>query len=103
MVQIKGKMSFFCLHWPKESNLSYSRQELSGALLERLTSLQLVTSSDDNESTVAGANRPWFELSIYRRGDEALNKLRWMSHENRFMTNDREYERNDHLPLCQTL
>ncbi|GLB08969.1 hypothetical protein AtubIFM57258_004878 [Aspergillus tubingensis] len=69
----------------------FKSKELSGALLERLNSLQLVTSSDDNESTVAGANRPWFELSIYRRGDEALNKLRWMSHENRFMTNDREY------------
>ncbi|PYH39111.1 uncharacterized protein BO87DRAFT_348906 [Aspergillus neoniger CBS 115656] len=69
----------------------FKSKELSASLLGLLDSLQLVTSSDDNGSTVAGANRSWFELSIYRRGDEALNRLRWMSHENRFMTNDREY------------
>ncbi|GKZ75801.1 hypothetical protein AnigIFM56816_000462 [Aspergillus niger] len=66
----------------------FRSQKLSGSLLRRLNSIQLVTVSHDNGSNVAEAHRSWFELSISRDKDEALNKLRWMSHENKFMTKE---------------
>ncbi|RAK91952.1 hypothetical protein BO79DRAFT_278658 [Aspergillus costaricaensis CBS 115574] len=41
----------------------FTSKALSGSLLKRLNSIQLVTSSNDGGSTVAGANRSWFKTN----------------------------------------
>ncbi|GKZ23103.1 hypothetical protein AbraIFM66951_000009 [Aspergillus brasiliensis] len=66
----------------------FTSQPLKDSLLKRLNSIQLITSSHNKGSDVTGAKRSWFELSIQRDND-----VRWMSHENRFKTE--EYQRHD--------
>ncbi|CAK46794.1 hypothetical protein M747DRAFT_318522 [Aspergillus niger ATCC 13496] len=85
------------VHVPSaQDDFWFQSQPLSGSLLKRLNSIQLITSSyddHDNVSDVSGTNRSWFELSIFRENAEAQNGHRWMSHENRFGTNALQYHK----------
>ncbi|GLA09355.1 hypothetical protein AnigIFM60653_011434 [Aspergillus niger] len=71
----------------------FQSQPLSGSLLKRLNSIQLVTSSHDTQLNVAGTNRSWFELSISRGNARVQNGHRWMSHENRFKLQACQYHK----------
>ncbi|GLA38849.1 hypothetical protein AnigIFM63309_006166 [Aspergillus niger] len=85
------------VHVPSaQDDFWFQSQPLSGSLLKRLNSIQLITSSyddHDNVSDVSGTNRSWFELSIFRENAEAQNGHRWMSHENKFGTNALQYHK----------
>ncbi|OJZ86786.1 hypothetical protein ASPFODRAFT_207183 [Aspergillus luchuensis CBS 106.47] len=76
---------------PSPTTPLFQSQALSGSLLQRLNSIQLITFSHDERSNDAGEDRSWFELSIYRESDKTLNELRWMSHENRFKASQHQY------------